>query len=331
MTNIIDTIYNNKTHNINWENVWNIPEFNKLIQTPQSTVWHKEGNVSIHTKMVVEAMREKVKNNTDEKFIKIMILSALFHDIGKGETTFFNKEKNNWSATNHAEVGEKLTRALLWYEDPIIRESVCYFVRNHMKPMYICDSVTGIRDIITISCDTIYPQYCTFKNLILLKTCDNLGSIFDYDDWREKLDFAESLADELNCLDKPYQFINPMTKYTYFNETTDSFPVESADKLEFETFITIGATKFDTTSEFNHPLKVLVDEDCSIDIVDQIIENCEEKNNFILDLTTIPQNAWENLFNVIYLYHGKITFVYGSNKFIDYISPTFSMSTINAN
>lgn len=36
-----------------WDKVCKIPEFAALEKTPQSTRWHQEGNVLIHTKLVV--------------------------------------------------------------------------------------------------------------------------------------------------------------------------------------------------------------------------------------------------------------------------------------
>lgn len=331
---MIEQIYNRKTQNINWDNVWSIDEFKTLIETKQSTKWHKEGNVSVHTKMVVDAMSKEIPyDGTNGEYRMIMMLSALFHDIGKGVTTFYNYEKSDWSAKNHAECGEEITRKLLWNEDPFIRETICYFVRNHMKPLYICESPTGIRDIITLSCDTIYPKYCNLKNLILLKRCDNLGAMFEDDGWVEKLEFASTLAEEMNCLTKPYVFKDEITQYNYFNHTADTYPIECKEKPTFEVFVGIGSpSKFSPVTEFTEKeVKILFDDDESIDIIDQVIECCENENNFIIDLNTIPECAWEILFNMIHAYHGKLTFVYGSNKFQNYLSPTLSMSYINAN
>lgn len=332
---MIDVIYNKKTQKINWSIVWNIPEFKVLLNTKQSTKWHKEGVVANHTIMVVNEMEKQLKSISDEEYKMIMLLGALFHDIGKGETTFFNNEKNDWSATNHSEVGEQITRRLLWNEKPIIRESVCYLVRNHMKPLYICENPVGIREIIKMSCDGIYPKYCNFKNLILLKTCDCLGSIFDEnDEWEEKLEFAKALSIELDCFDKPYKFSNVLTKYNYFNLSADIYPSsKTVDDTKFTSFVTLGISedlKNKIISE-NCDITVITNEDKNYDFIDQIIECCEDNKTFIIDLSLLPQDSWNTLFTMVYSYKGLINIIYGSEELHDYVSPTFAMSYVTAN
>lgn len=327
---MIEQIYNKNKRTIRWENVWNIKEFGTLEKVQQNTEWHGEGYVSIHTVMTVNAMTEKMKNVKDDTLVEIMLLSALFHDIGKGVATFFNIERNNWSSKNHSEYGEFITRKLLWDENPMIRESVCYFVRNHMKPLYIANSSTVIRDLITLSCDTIYPQYCNVSNLILLKECDCLGAIFEYNKWDEKLKGLKETAQIIGCYDKPYEFTNEMSKYQYFNDSFDTFPNPTKDNAEFEVFIKIGdpnVDKLETTlgKDFQTTL------DTETDIADNIVENCEKSISFVLDYNDLDEDLWEMALNVIYLHRGKITFVYGSNKYTNYLSPNMCMSFINAN
>ena len=56
--------------------------------TEQDIIWHAEGNVHIHTDMVLNEMYEILSKNTfneSEQFV--LILSALFHDIAKPITT----------------------------------------------------------------------------------------------------------------------------------------------------------------------------------------------------------------------------------------------------
>lgn len=325
---IIDTILDRKTLTVKWENVWNIPEFNKLIETKQSTVWHKEGNVSVHTKMVVDAMYNEIINDKkDNEYSVIMILSALFHDIGKGVATFFNKEKNNWSAKNHAEYGEKIARKLLWGESPIIRESVCYFVRNHMKPMYLIDSPTCVKDTIELSCDGLYPQYCNLKNLILLKKCDNLGSIFDYDGWYDKLNFVQIVAEKFDCYTKPYKFENDVTKWHFLNENTEDTPKLVADESSFNVYVPIGSKSFENT-----PTIPFVIQDKNEDITDDLILTLEGGEPFVLKLNLDENKViLETIFSLIYLYHGRIVFIYGSDVCENYLSPNMCMGVINKN
>lgn len=323
---MLKTIYNDSTQEIKWENVWNIYEFKNLSKTPQSTVWHQEGNVSMHTIMVVNEMAKLIPATKENaEYRKIMLLSALFHDIGKGATTFWNEEKKNWSSKNHAEVGEEMTRALLWYDDPMIRECVCYFVRNHMKPTYVCDSPFGIRDIITLSCDGIYPKYCTLENLIMLKRCDCNGSIFDDKSWIEKLNFAESLADEMGCLKKPYDFTTEVAKFKYFNESFELYPKDVDETTEFEVFVTFGkpCISTDLICDNGKEMNRILEGD---DIPNMILEYCEKKNNFLIDISLIPETALESTIAMISASKGNVKFVYSSDSISKYLSPTMAMS-----
>lgn len=56
MSEILDKIIDHTTLEINWDEVWKIPEFKKLKTVEQNPYWHGEIYVSEHTKNVVEAM-----------------------------------------------------------------------------------------------------------------------------------------------------------------------------------------------------------------------------------------------------------------------------------
>ena len=68
---------------INWDLVESFPAFLQLKDTPQSPVWHAEGNAWIHTCEVVywaNYYAGTLGLNIPET--KILVLAALFHDIG---------------------------------------------------------------------------------------------------------------------------------------------------------------------------------------------------------------------------------------------------------
>lgn len=330
---MIEQIYSNKNQKILWEHVLNIHDFNVLYTTFQSNKWYKETNVFNHIKLLVnEVDKELTEKNSDNMFKEILVLSTLFLHIGKGVTTFWNKEKNDWSTKYSSEIGETITRKLLWNEDPLIRETVCYFVRNYQKISHIISSNKGIRELITISCDTIYPKYCTIENLLFIKKCELNFMNYDSKNDLDELDFVKDLSFDLNCLDHPYEFNSSIEKYKYFNDSIDTYPTETTDKPVFEAFLTMGnPKKFNAESIYKNEFRILFDLDKNYDIIDQIIECCENKINFSLDIESIPEDVLEMVFSTIYCYQGKITFVYASEKFINYLSPNLSMSFINAN
>lgn len=193
----------NNHYKVNWDEVQKISEFDVLSRTEQNPFWHSEIWVHHHVKMVVEQVC-KMFNNLD-KISFIMIASALFHDIGKGACTYFNNEKGTWSSPNHAEVGAEITRKLLEDDDEDIAEIICWFVKNHMKPLEIFESKRPIKDLIMLSNNSPNIRYCTIENLLALKRCDCLGAkMKKYDGWKEKLEFLKNIAIKYKCYNRPH-------------------------------------------------------------------------------------------------------------------------------
>ena len=98
----------------------------KCERTPQSPLWHPEGNVLIHTKIVYE--RAKKSGNLD------YALAALFHDLGKADATHLNK-RGSWGAYGHEFISARL---VIKYQDWISRQGgnvdlIHDLVINHMK------------------------------------------------------------------------------------------------------------------------------------------------------------------------------------------------------
>ena len=312
---------------INWDFVWSIPEFEVLRETPQSTKWHKEGCVANHTKMVVDAAQKEIATTKENmEFKTIMLISALFHDVGKGVNPYFNPEKEDWSSINHAEEGEKITRRILWDENPFIRETICYFVKNHMKPLYILDNIESSRELIKLSCEPLYPKYCNIKNLCLLKKFDNFGAIFDDDSWIEKLEFTKSLAEELGCFESPFHFANTSTKWDYLNVSVKEKPIFIEEKFAFNAYITFGT---DYKSEDKNIITITKG-NCD-DIIDKILEMCDCEKDFVINIDDVEDYDIEKIIETIFFYDGKTVFVYGSDKFQQYLSSTLCFDYINKN
>ena len=68
------------------ERLW--PELHALIDCPQEPEWHPEGDVWIHTLMVVDGARTRIAD-LDRARQNTVMLSAVMHDLGKPATTAF--------------------------------------------------------------------------------------------------------------------------------------------------------------------------------------------------------------------------------------------------
>jgi tRNA nucleotidyltransferase (CCA-adding enzyme) len=80
------------------------PEIAALRGCQQDPTWHPEGEVWIHTILVMEAMREICMNNNikgDDKLV--LMIASLCHDFGKPSTTVM--EDGKWRSIGHCEAG----------------------------------------------------------------------------------------------------------------------------------------------------------------------------------------------------------------------------------
>jgi tRNA nucleotidyltransferase (CCA-adding enzyme) len=113
------------------------PELKALIDVPQDPEWHPEGDVFVHTKLVIDRARELIDDLSYPKQVTVM-LAALAHDFGKSTTTEFIEGRTR--SRGHEEAGVSPTETFLdrlkihslnGYD---VRGQVIALVREHLKP-----------------------------------------------------------------------------------------------------------------------------------------------------------------------------------------------------
>jgi len=113
------------------------PEIKSLMHVPQDPEWHPEGDVYVHTLLVVDRARESIDALPYAKRVTVM-LAALCHDFGKPLTTEFLEER--WRSRGHEEAGVSPTESLLdrlnlyTLDGYDLRAQVVALVREHLKP-----------------------------------------------------------------------------------------------------------------------------------------------------------------------------------------------------
>lgn len=124
------------------------PELASLIGTPQEKDWHPEGDVWVHTLMVVDQCARIVRGRVDIRLRRsfggqvevdpynelVAMLGALCHDFGKPSVTKIIDGKIR--ALGHEEAGVEPTKSFLkrfTFGDDIVRDVVA-IVPNHLKP-----------------------------------------------------------------------------------------------------------------------------------------------------------------------------------------------------
>jgi tRNA nucleotidyltransferase (CCA-adding enzyme) len=123
------------------------PEIANILGVPQDPEWHPEGDVGVHTMLVVDAAARIAERDCiegDER--AVLLFAALAHDFAKAGTTA-KRERNGvlrWTAHGHEAAGGPLARALLERIGikPVIVEQVVPLVENHLAHSSLRNDVT---------------------------------------------------------------------------------------------------------------------------------------------------------------------------------------------
>jgi tRNA nucleotidyltransferase (CCA-adding enzyme) len=113
------------------------PELDALVGCPQEPEWHPEGDVWVHTLLVVDEARKRIDDLPYPQQVAVM-LGALCHDLGKPPTTAFIDGRIR--SLNHEEEGVAPANALLdrlnvhSLQGYDVRREVLGMVAHHLKP-----------------------------------------------------------------------------------------------------------------------------------------------------------------------------------------------------
>ncbi|MBZ9688717.1 HDIG domain-containing protein [Clostridium estertheticum] len=136
-----------------------------LVEIPQSPEHHPEGNVWIHTMLVVDNAA-KVKGLSENP--RAFMWGALLHDLGKAPTTKIRKGKI--TSYDHDTVGAELCRKFLetfTQEEDFIKQVVA-LVRWHMQTLFV------MKDLPFGNVKSMTSEI-SIKEIALLSECDRLG------------------------------------------------------------------------------------------------------------------------------------------------------------
>jgi tRNA nucleotidyltransferase (CCA-adding enzyme) len=117
------------------EKLW--PEIHALRGCPQEYEWHPEGDVDIHTAMVIDEARKLIDDLPRAKKLAVM-LGALAHDFGKPATTKF--EDGRIRSKGHEDAGIAPTESFLerlklnTIDGYDVRKQVVALVADHLAP-----------------------------------------------------------------------------------------------------------------------------------------------------------------------------------------------------
>lgn len=327
--------------NINWEFVNKIPEIKALIGCKQNSQWHQEGDAYNHTVNVVNEMQKIVDNNDIKtKHVRMLLLAAaLFHDIGKPLTTYFDKNDGEYHSKNHGLEGARLARILFFDEpDVYFRESLIYMVRNHMDLHYIYGKSDKYKKkLIKLSFGMVPLTYMLWLNM-----ADTYGSmsICESPEKRDvRFKIINELMDELHIRWTNYmEYENRLTPYKELNNLVDlGIKDVNQDKESFNVYIMCGlpGSGKSTYIKENFPNLPIISRDvfryelgltASPDekiiakpdeekritrlMNERIIEYCKAGKDFIIDNMNLRYTYRQAVLNIALQYNAYITVIY---------------------
>jgi tRNA nucleotidyltransferase (CCA-adding enzyme) len=125
------------------------PELQALVGCPQEPEWHPEGDVWVHTLMVIDEARRRIDDLTRGPSVAIM-LGAVCHDLGKPATTAAIDGRIR--SMGHEEAGVAPATSLLdrlnvqTIDGYDVRRAVLGLVAHHLKPSAFRKSTTPVSD-----------------------------------------------------------------------------------------------------------------------------------------------------------------------------------------
>lgn len=180
---------------------------------PQDPIYHAEGDVAVHTRMVLaalEALPEYQALAPQEQ--EILWAAALLHDVEKRSTTVIEDDGRITSA-GHAKKGAQTARQILYRDVPApfhIREAVVKLVRHHGLPLWLFHKPNPKKAAVMASLEVRMDWVAMLaKADVLGRTCNDQAELL------YRIDLFKEMCLELDCWDKPRAFATASAKMDY--------------------------------------------------------------------------------------------------------------------
>ena len=186
----------------------------KMSRCDQDSLWHAEGDVWTHTKMVcaaLEGLEEWSALNRDDQLK--LLFTALLHDSGKPQTTVVDPETGRTRSPKHALVGAEIARDTIRNLgcDLRTREEIVSLVRYHGRPPYLLEKEKPENEVISTS------WQLNNRLLYLFALADTRGrATKETSRPEDNLHLWKMLCEEHNCFNSPYSFANDHARFLFY-------------------------------------------------------------------------------------------------------------------
>jgi len=170
---------------IDWATIWALwDELGVLDSCPQDPIHHAEGDVGIHTRMVVEALVSDPQwQSLPEQDRSTLFWAAVLHDIGKPAVTK-HEDNGRISSKGHSRVGASIARRF-------------GLIVAHQMPFWLIERPWPER----LAIETSWK--CRPDLLSLHARADVMGRICeDQSDILDNIALSHSIFEEVGCLDE---------------------------------------------------------------------------------------------------------------------------------
>lgn len=285
---------------------------------PQDSVYHAEGDVWTHVRMVFEAMTDLV-----EPVPSVLFDAVLLHDVAKPVCTRIEGERI--TSRGHSHRGAIMARRILWEQDRAFaeREQVCALVRYHQSPFHLIDRPDAARLAHLIS------QTARCDLLTLLARADALGrTCRDQQDLLTRIQLFSEFCIEQDCLTGPRQFPSPLSRFEYFRAPgrDPNYKVHDASRCEVILMSGLPGSGKDTWIRRNAPdLPVVSLDDIREDLgapptgnQGAVIQEAKERTRvllrqgkgFVWNATNLSRDLRGPLIDLFTAYHARTKIVY---------------------
>lgn len=179
---------------------------------PQDPIWHAEGDVGIHTEMVLHALIEAPGWQALDDFDRTVTwLACLLHDVAKPETTR-TEHDGRVTARGHSRRGAIVTRRLLWQLGvPFrVREAVCALVAVHQMPFFAVDGERIEQKV------KLWSQVVRNDLLARVAEADIRGrTCADQQRLIDNIELYRLVCAEQGCLDRPYAYASAHARFLH--------------------------------------------------------------------------------------------------------------------
>jgi predicted kinase len=179
---------------------------------PQDPVFHAEGDVWVHVRMVCEALAAQPEwRGLSQAEREILFAAALLHDQAKPACT--REEGGRITSRGHSRRGALDARRILWDLDVgfAVREQVCALVRYHQSPFHLINRPDAQWLAFLIS------QTARCHLLAMLAKADIMGrECADKALLLDRVALFSEYCREQQCLFSPRRFPSAHSRFLYF-------------------------------------------------------------------------------------------------------------------